>query len=173
MNKLLLVLLIVFLIITGIIAIFLFKYNKMVKKKIVIMNIKQELDALLRSRWLLLPPFISIIRTYTIEANNYLEDLIKLKNNLYDKKNLEEKKLLNNNLDEILSKLIPKLSSNKELMSNNNYKEILNQLLTTEKEIKNCKELYDEQIRKLELQISSFPDKYIAKYSNISSKSSK
>ena len=110
MNNLIpIILIIIFILLTVIIIILLFKYNDLVKLRIELQNIKDQISLKQKERWDLLPNFISIIRKNNL-APAYLEDLIKLKNNLYDKKNEEDKKTLNLKLEEILPKLFTELN---------------------------------------------------------------
>ena len=164
MNNLIpIILIIIFILLTIITIILLIKYNNLVKLRIELQNIKDQISLKQKERWDLLPNFISIIRKNNL-APAYLEDLIKLKNNLYDKKNEEDKKTLNLKLEEILPKLFTELN---KIKLNDDLQKIINSIQKVESDLNDSIDTHYKLCTKWNTKLSHFPENIIAKFASL------
>lgn len=137
-------------------------YKSLIKNKKQIEDSFEELDNHFKERWILIPNLISILKRY-IKGDNSLEELIKLRNNLYNKKSKEEKVLINRSLENILTKLLTNLELHQELKVNKNYIDLQNKLKHTEVEIEKSINSYNTLIENYNNKLKTFPSNIIAK----------
>ncbi len=157
----------IFLIIMTLIIIFLAKYNHLIKLTIDIEKKLDELIYLQKERWNILPDFINTIRSSTNYIPKHLEELIKLKNNLYNNKSEKEKIKLNENLDSVLPDIISELEKIKELNYEGNYQNISKKILKLEGHIQTIKSDYNKKVLSFKKLIKKFPNNYIIKLSKL------
>lgn len=168
MNNITMFLLIfIFLIIVTLTIIFLAKYNHLIKLTIDIEKNLNYLIYLQKERWNILPDFINVIRSSTNYIPKHLEELIKLKNNLYNNKSEKEKIKLNKNLDSILPDIIEELERVEDLYYEENYQNILKKILKLESHIETTKSDYNTKVLSFNKLNKKFPNNYIIKFSKL------
>lgn len=168
MNNITMFLLIfIFLIIVTLTIIFLAKYNHLIKQTIDIEKKLNYLIYLQKERWNILPDFINVIRSSTNYIPKHLEELIKLKNNLYNNKSEKEKIKLNKNLDSILPDIIEELERVEDLYYEENYQNILKKILKLESHIETTKSDYNTKVLSFNKLNKKFPNNYIIKFSKL------
>lgn len=168
MNNITMFLLIfIFLIIVTLTIIFLAKYNHLIKLTIDIEKKLNYLIYLQKERWNILPDFINVIRSSTNYIPKHLEELIKLKNNLYNNKSEKEKIKLNKNLDSILPDIIEELERVEDIYYEENYQNILKKILKLESHIETTKSDYNTKVLSFNKLNKKFPNNYIIKFSKL------
>lgn len=124
--------------------------------------VEKQLDDLLKKRWHLIPNILNVMMIY-IDKSKCLEDVIKLKNRIYDKMHITTKLEVCEELDSKVLELVDANENNKNLNSDQKFKELLKQLQNIDLEIKVVLDSYNEIINKYNNDIEKFPGIFIAK----------
>lgn len=161
---LMIILLVLFIVIMFLTIFLLISYNSFTKLNIFKGESLENINTLYKKRWSLLPTFISAVRNTTNDFPEELEQLIKIKNNLYDKKTEDEKQHLNNQLNTLLSKLLPELKNIYEFSSNKKNSKDTEKFIQINTEIKEAIMEYQNFIKNYKNKVKRFPYSVIAKF---------
>ena len=142
----------------------LFKLNNKVNEAFSIM------DVYLKKRWDLIPNIVSLVKEYSKLENNTLENIVKLRNNLYDNLNLNKKITTNEQLSTNIESLIIKMESYPNLKANESYLDLSEKLSQVEEDIANARKYYNATVRMLNNKVEMFPSSIVAKILNIQTK---
>lgn len=97
-------------------------------------NIK-SFDRNLKIEWELIPRLIKVLKPYYEKEKKILDELILIRNKLYDKLTFEEKKLLNEELIIKVNEISMFRKQYKELNKNEEFKSLMNEIRTVEKQL--------------------------------------
>ena len=121
------------------------------------------MDVYLKKRWDLIPNLVECVKGYAEHEKNTLEEIVKLRNNVYDKMNSKEKV---ENVDKIssrASKLILLAESYPQLKANENFMRLSEQLIQIENDIENSRKYYNGTVKNYNIAILKFPNNIAAK----------
>ena len=101
---------------------FIIVYNKLIKLNNTVNESFATMDVYLKKRWDLIPNLVNVVKGYAKHEKDTLEEIIKLRNNIYDNMSTEEKinknKLINQSINKImaLAENYPELKANEKLL---------------------------------------------------------
>ena len=154
-------------IIIGIILIiliyFFLTYNNLKKLDNRVDEAFSTMDIYLKKRWDLIPNLVSIVKKYSEYEKNTLENIIKLRNNLYDNLSKKEKINTNINLEENINLLIAKIENYPDLKASENYLDLAHKLTKIEEDIANSRKYYNGIVRIFNNKVEMFPSNIVAK----------
>lgn len=137
-------------------------YNIFVKLNNKVEEAFSTMDVYLKKRWDLIPNIVDTVKGYTKYEKSTLEEVIKLRNNSYDKMNTNDKVEVNNKLSSGINKLIALGEEYPELKANENFKDLSNQLSKVEDDIANSRKYYNGTVRIFNDKVQMFPSNIIA-----------
>ena len=70
---------------------FIIVYNKLIKLNNTVNESFATMDVYLKKRWDLIPNLVNVVKGYAKHEKDTLEEIIKLRNNIYDNMSTEEK----------------------------------------------------------------------------------
>jgi len=138
---------------------FLKKINFYIKK---ILDVEKKLDIQLKNRWLLISNLVNIMKP-SIEKSKCLEDIIVLKNRIYDNMDFSKKVLVGNQIDKKILELISLNSNNKKLRFNIEFKRLNVELNNIDCEIKKLLDNYNQIVKIYNNYIDKFLYRFISK----------
>jgi LemA protein len=141
----------------------LFVFNKLIKLNNLVKEGFATMDTYLKARWDLIPNLTDVTKAYAAHEKETFEDIVKLRNNVYDNIDNNEKIELNSNLSKDIEKLIILKEAYPELKANENFLSLSNQLTAIEDNIANARKYYNAVVRMFNSYIESFPSNLIAK----------
>lgn len=154
-------------IIVVIIAIFLITifvaYNSFVRLNNSVKESFATMDVYLKKRWDLIPNIVDTVKGYSVHEKETLEDVIKLRNNVYDNMSDNEKINTNSKLSNDINRIMVLAESYPELKANENFKDLSNQLIKIEDEIAKSRKYYNATIREFNNKVEMFPSNILAK----------
>ena len=160
-----------FLILLGVLAI----YVLIVRNSIVHLNnnVKEAfatMDVYLKKRWDLIPNLVETVKGYAKHEKSTLEEIIRLRNSIYD--NMSESEKLRTNIDVAsgISKIMILAESYPELKANENFLNLSHTLSQIEEDIANSRKYYNATIRDFNNKVEMFPSNIIAKIFGYKSK---
>lgn len=127
-----------------------------VKKAYSMMNVN------LKKRWDIVPNFVEVVKDYSAYEETTLEKLTVLRNQEYNKFQMEQKIEVDNNISKVVSKMISMAEKHPEIKANEAYSNLSNQLVNLESEIKNSKKEYKEAVKKYNTSVEAIPNNVVA-----------
>jgi len=147
-----------------VIIIYLFiTYNVFVSLNNLVKEAFATMDVYLKMRWDLIPNLIETVKGYATHETKTLENIVKLRNEVYDNMSLNEKINTNEQLALDIPKLMVLVENYPDLKSNQNFLELSKQLVKIEDDIANSRKYYNGVIRNLNNKVEMFPSNVIAK----------
>lgn len=138
-------------------------YNNLVKLNNKVEEAFSTMDVYLKKRWDLIPNIVEVVKGYAKHEEKTLEDVINLRNNSYDKMNINDKVDINNKLSQGVSKIIAIAEAYPDLKANENYKDLSNQLTKVEDDIANARKYYNGTVKNYNNKVQMFPSNIVAK----------
>lgn len=145
------------------------QYNSFVKLSNRVKEAFSTMDVYLKKRWDLIPNLIEVVKRYMKYESSTLEEVVKLRNSIYDSLPLSDKIDLNQHLSSGLSKIIFVAENYPELKTSQNFLDLTHQLSNIEDEIANSRKYYNAVVRNLNTKIEMFPSNIVAKIFNFKS----
>ena len=137
-------------------------YNSLVKLNNKVEEAFSTMDVYLKKRWDLIPNIVETVKGYAKHEKNTLEEVIKLRNDSYDKMNKNDKMKVNNELSQGISKLMAIAEEYPELKANENFKDLSSQLVKVEEDIANARKYYNGTVRIFNDKVEMFPSNITA-----------
>lgn len=138
-------------------------YNNLVKLNNKVEEAFSTMDVYLKKRWDLIPNIVEVVKGYAKHEEKTLEDVINLRNNSYDKMNINDKVDINNKLSQGVSKIMAIAEAYPDLKANENYKDLSNQLTKVEDDIANARKYYNGTVKNYNNKVQMFPSNIVAK----------
>lgn len=138
-------------------------YNNLVKLNNKVEEAFSTMDVYLKKRWDLIPNIVEVVKGYAKHEEKTLEDVINLRNNSYDKMNINDKVDINNKLSQGVSKIMAIAEAYPDLKANENYKDLSSQLTKVEDDIANARKYYNGTVKNYNNKVQMFPSNIVAK----------
>lgn len=138
-------------------------YNSFVKLNNKVKEAFATMDVYLKKRWDLIPNIVETVKGYAKHEKETLEEVVKLRNSVYDNMSDNEKINTNTKLTSGINKIMALAEAYPELKANENFKDLSNQLTTIEDEIANSRKYYNGIVREFNDKVEMFPSNIIAK----------
>ena len=129
------------------------------------------MDVYLKKRWDLIPNIVETVKGYAKHEKETLEEIVNLRNGLYEKMNDAAKVDVNNKISQGLGRLMAIAESYPELKANENFKDLSNQLSKVEDDIANARKYYNGAVRVYNNKVQMFPSNVLAKLFGYKAKS--
>ncbi|MDF2866382.1 MAG: hypothetical protein K0R72_1200 [Clostridia bacterium] len=138
-------------------------YNIFVKLINLVKEAFATMDVYLKKRWDVVPNLVETVKGYSDYEKNTLEEVTKLRNNVYDNMSLNEKISTNEQLTKGISKLMILAENYPDLKANQNFLDLSKQLIKIEEDIANSRKYYNAVVRNLNTKVEMFPSNLVAK----------
>ena len=142
------------------------QYNSFIKLTNAVKEAFATMDVYLKKRWDLIPNLVETVKGYAKHESSVIEEVIKLRNNSYDKMSSSEKIDTNQQLSAGISKIMAIAENYPDLKASQNFSDLSNQLSKTEDEIANSRKYYNAVVKNLNNKTEMFPSNIIAKMFN-------
>ncbi len=153
----------IFIIIMVVILIFMLgTYNSFVKLNNRVEEAFSTMDAYLKKRWDLIPNIVEVVKGYVKHERTTLEEIINIRNNIYDDMNNDDKVDANNKLSNGISKVMALAEAYPDLKANENFRDLSNQLAKVEEDIVHARKYYNATVRMFNDKVEMFPSNIIA-----------
>ncbi len=136
-------------------------------------NVKEAfatMDVYLKKRWDLIPNLVETVKGYAKHEKTTLEEIIKLRNLVYDDMSDSEKLRTNTTVTSEISKLMALAESYPELKANENFLNLSKELAQIEEDIANSRKYFNGTVREFNNKVEMFPSNIIAKIFGYKSK---
>ena len=154
---------IVYIILTVILIIILIifaKYNKLIKLQNRVKRAKANIAIYLNKRFDLIPNLVECIKSYSKYEGNTLEEIVSLRNNYHQHKDLgmKEASMMNNKLNQYLAivEAYPDLKANTQYMS------LQSELSKIENELQRARHTYNDEVTRYNTLIETVPSNIVA-----------
>ena len=137
-------------------------YNNFVKLNNKVEEAFSTMDIYLKKRWDLIPNIVETVKGYAKHEKDTLNEIINLRNNSYDKMNINDKVDVNSKLSQEINKLMVIAEAYPDLKTNENFKDLSNQLTKVEEDIANARKYYNGTVRSFNDKVQMFPSNIIA-----------
>ncbi len=137
-------------------------YNSLVKLNNRVEEAFSTMDVYLKKRWDLIPNIVETVKGYAKHERETLEEVINLRNNSYDKMNINDKVDVNNKISQGITKLMAIAEAYPDLKANENFKDLSNQLTKVEDDIANARKYYNGTVRNFNDKVQMFPSNIVA-----------
>lgn len=138
-------------------------YNNFVNLNNMVEEAFSTMDIYLKKRWDLIPNLVECVKGYAEHEKNTLEEIVNLRNNVYDNMSNQEKVESDNKLSSRVSKLMLLAESYPELKANENFLKLSEQLVQVENDIENSRKYYNGTVKNYNISILKFPNNIVAK----------
>ena len=138
-------------------------YNSFVKLNNKVEEAFSTMDVYLKKRWNLIPNIVETVKGYANYEKKALEEVINLRNDVYDKMLTNDKIDVNNKLSQEISKLMAIAESYPELKANESFKDLSCQLTKIEDDIANARKYFNGTVRIFNDKVQMFPNNIIAR----------
>ena len=146
-------------------------YNSLVKLNNSVKEAFSTMDIYLKKRWDLIPNIVEVVKEYAKHEKDTLGEVVKLRNNIYEKMSNEEKIKMNEQLSDGIKKMMILVESYPDLKANENFIDLSSQLTKLEEDIANSRKYYNGIVKMFNNKVEIFPNKIFAKLFGYNSKS--
>ena len=137
-------------------------YNSFVKSNILVEEAFSTMDVCLKKRWDLIPNLVEVVKGYAKHEKTTLEELVKIRSNVYDDMSNPEKINTNIKLNESISKLMVIAENYPELKANENFLELSKSLVKIEDEISKSRRYYNAVVKNFNNKVRLIPSNLVA-----------
>lgn len=138
-------------------------YNKLDLIKTNMSDSLKKFDEDLKIEWELIPQLIKSLKKYYEKEKRILDELILIRNKLYDKLTIEEKIMLNYELVEKTNQINLLVKKYKGLEDDIHFKAIINETKRVEKQVIDDLKLYNEEKTQYEKNTKFILNKWLSK----------
>lgn len=138
-------------------------YNSFIKLNNKVKEAFSIMDVYLKKRWDLIPNIVQTVKGYAKFEKDTLEEIINLRNRIYDNMSLEDKLKANEEITKSINKIMILTENYPDLKANANFKDLSKQLIKVEDEIANSRKYYNATIRIFNNKVEIFPNNIFAK----------
>lgn len=128
------------------------------------------MDIYLKKRWDLVPNLVEVVKAYAKHEKDTLEEITKLRGNIYDNMSNDEKIKTNLKLNRDIDKIMLLVESYPELKASDNFKDLSDKLVKIEDDIANSRKYYNGTVRIFNNKVEMFPNNIFAKIFGFKSK---
>ncbi len=121
------------------------------------------MDVYLKKRWDLIPNIVETVKGYAKHEKDTLEDVIKLRNSVYDNMNDETKLKTNERLTNDIHKIMVLAESYPDLKASDSFRDLSKNLTKVEDEIAQSRKYYNATVRLFNNKIGMIPSNIVAK----------
>ena len=129
------------------------------------------MDIYLKKRWDLVPNLVEVVKSYAKHEKDTLEEITKLRGNIYDDMSNDEKIKTNIKLNRDIDKIMLLVEAYPELKVSDNFKDLSDKLVKIEDDIANSRKYYNGTVRIFNNKVEMFPNNIFAKIFGFKSKS--
>ena len=153
----------VFIIIIVIIVIYAFiLYNSFVKLNNKVKEAFATMDVYLKKRWDLIHNIVETVKGYAKHEKDTLEEVAKLRNNVYDNMSNDDKIKTNEQLAEGITKIMALAEAYPDLKASESFKDLSRQLTKAEDDIANSRKYYNGVVRMFNNKVEMVPNNIFA-----------
>ena len=128
------------------------------------------MDIYLKKRWDLVPNLVEVVKAYAKHEKDTLEEITKLRSNIYDDMSNDEKIKTNIKLNRDIDKIMLLVEAYPELKASDNFKDMSDKLVKIEDDIANSRKYYNGTVRIFNNKVEMFPNNIFAKIFGYKSK---
>ena len=128
------------------------------------------MDIYLKKRWDLVPNLVEVVKAYAKHEKDTLEEITKLRGNIYDDMSNDEKIKTNIKLNRDIDKIMLLVEAYPELKASDNFKDLSDKLVKIEDDIANSRKYYNGTVRIFNNKVEMFPNNIFAKIFGFKSK---
>ncbi len=128
------------------------------------------MDIYLKKRWDLVPNLVEVVKSYAKHEKDTLEEVTKLRSNIYDDMSNDEKIKTNLKLNRDIDKIMLLVEAYPELKASDNFKDLSDKLVKIEDDIANSRKYYNGTVRIFNNKVEMFPNNIFAKIFGYKSK---
>ena len=128
------------------------------------------MDIYLKKRWDLVPNLVEVVKGYAKYEKDTLEEVTKLRGNIYDDMSNDEKIKTNVKLSRDIDKIMVLVEAYPELKASDNFKDLSDKLVKIEDDIANSRKYYNGTVRIFNNKVEMFPNNIFAKIFGFRSK---
>ena len=128
------------------------------------------MDIYLKKRWDLVPNLVEVVKSYAKHEKDTLEEITKLRGNIYDDMSNDEKIKTNLKLNRDIDKIMLLVEAYPELKASDNFKDLSDKLVKIEDDIANSRKYYNGTVRIFNNKVEMFPNNIFAKIFGYKSK---
>ena len=128
------------------------------------------MDIYLKKRWDLVPNLVEVVKSYAKHEKDTLEEVTKLRSNIYDNMSNDEKIKTNLKLNRDIDKIMLLVEAYPELKASDNFKDLSDKLVKIEDDIANSRKYYNGTVRIFNNKVEMFPNNIFAKIFGYKSK---
>ena len=139
------------------------EYNSFVKLDNKVNEAFATMDVYLKKRWDLIPNLIETVKGYAKHEKDTLEEVIQMRNSLYDQMNMETKIHTNEQITGGISKIMALAESYPKLKADKHFLELSKELTRIEDEIAQSRKYYNATIRIFNNKVGIVPSNFFAK----------
>ena len=121
------------------------------------------MDIYLKKRWDLVPNLVEVVKSYAKYEKDTLEEITKLRSNIYDDMSNDEKIKTNIKLNRDIDKIMLFVEAYPELKASANFKDLSDKLVKIEDDIANSRKYYNGTVRIFNNKVEMFPNNIFAK----------
>ena len=137
-------------------------YNAFVKLNVLVEEAFSTMDICLKKRWDLIPNLVEVVKGYAKHEKSTLEELVKIRSNIYDNMSSPEKINTNIKLNESISKLMVIAENYPDLKANENFLELSKSLVKIEDEISKSRRYYNAVVKNFNNKVRLIPSNLVA-----------
>ena len=150
------VLIIVFVIILLILGI----YNRLITLLNRVKKSQANIEVSLNKRFNLIPNIVETVKGYTKHEKGTLKEIVQLRDNYNDEKNLTMKKA--SEMNNKLNKLLVTIEAYPELKANEQFLSLQNKLTDIEDELSDYRRIYNNEVNKYNTLVETVPNNIVA-----------
>ena len=137
-------------------------YNVFIKLNNKVKEAFSTMDVYMKKRWDLIPNIVETVKGYAKHEKETLEEIVELRNNMYDKMSSDEKIRANDELSKGINKLFAVAENYPDLKASENFKNLSNELSQVEEDIANSRKYYNGVVRMFNDKVLVFPNNIFA-----------
>ena len=138
-------------------------YNSFIKLNNMLKEAFSTMDVYLKKRWDLIPNIVETVKGYAKHEKDTLDEVISLRNSVYDDLSNEEKITTNEKLADKIGKIMLLAEAYPELKASDNFKDLHKQLVKIEDEIAQSRKYYNGVVKMFNNKVEMFPSNIFAK----------
>lgn len=146
-----------------IILYFIFIYNSLIRKKMLVENSWAQIDTQLQRRYDLIPNLVNTVKGYATHEKELFERVTKARSSMVGDFSVKEKGKANNAVSDTLKDIFAIAESYPELKANENFKELQMELSNTENKISFSRQYYNDCVTRYNTDLLTFPINIVAK----------
>ncbi|MFU0799345.1 MAG: LemA family protein [Xylanivirga thermophila] len=137
-------------------------YNSLVGKRNKVRNSWAQIDVQLKRRFDLIPNLVNTVKGYAAHEKDTLEKVVQARNKFMSATTPDEMMEANNELTQMLNRLMVVVERYPELKANANFMELQKELSNTEDKIGFARQFYNDTVMSYNTSIERFPNNIIA-----------